>query len=46
MYWGDELMNIGMIISDYASGVGRDISNQGDYQSRIFIWKTVEEEMK
>lgn len=44
VYWGDELMHMGMVISDYASGVGRDTSNQGDYQSRIFVLETVEEE--
>lgn len=37
VYFGDELMNIGMVISDYASGIGTDTAGQGDYQSRIFI---------
>lgn len=37
IYFGDELMNIGMVISDYASGIRPDTTRQGDYQSRIFI---------
>lgn len=44
VYYGDELMHMGMVISDYASGVGRDTSHQGDYQSRLFILEAVQEE--
>ena len=44
VYFGDELMHIGMVISDYASGVGRDTSLQGDYQSRLFILEAIQEE--
>lgn len=38
-WFGDELMNAGMVISDYASGIRSDTTKQGDYQSRIFILK-------
>ena len=41
IFYGDELMHMGMVISDYASGVGRDVTGQGDYQSRIFVLKSV-----
>ena len=37
LYYGDELMYAGMIISDQACGVRSANIIQGDYQSRIFI---------
>ena len=38
-WFGDELMYMGMVISDYACGIRPDTTRQGDYQSRIFILK-------
>lgn len=37
IYYGDELMQIGLIISDTPTGVYTPSILQGDYQSRLFI---------
>ncbi|MFI3171282.1 MAG: alpha-galactosidase [Eubacteriales bacterium] len=39
-FYGDELMEAGMLISDYASGIRPDESMQGDYQARLFVLET------
>ena len=36
-YYGDELMNSGLILSDQASGVRSAGVPQGDYLARLFI---------
>ena len=36
-YYGDELMNSGLILSDQASGVRTAGVPQGDYLARLFI---------
>lgn len=41
--YGDELMKAGMAISDHASGIRGKKNRQGDYQSRLFELKVVEE---
>ncbi len=44
-HYGDELMNIGLITSDGSSGDNKELYNgvRGDYQSRIYILKAVDE---
>lgn len=43
IYGGDELMNIGLLTSDYTSGIGKpkDPSLRGDFTSRIFHIKAI-----
>lgn len=42
-HFGDELMQIGIITSDYASGVWKDgREGQGDYMSKLYHLKAVE----
>lgn len=41
-FFGDELMNAGLVISDQACGVRTAEIPQGDYQSRIFVLKAKE----
>lgn len=42
-YFGDELMQIGIITSDYAAGVWKEgKEGQGDYMSKLFYLKAIE----
>ena len=44
-YYGDELMNAGLIVSDGTSGkVGKDILPPSDFFSRLFILTAVEKD--
>ena len=42
LFYGQELMKVGLIISDSSAGENNDGSFEGDYLSRLFILKKVD----
>lgn len=44
LYFGDELMNVGLVTTDYASGQETDVlESGGDYESNIYVLRAVEQ---
>ena len=44
-FYGDELMNIGLITSDGMSGqVGENTDGYGDFDSRLYVFRAVRED--